>query len=325
MRICVIGEGMVELSRAGDAWRMGHGGDTLNTAVHLARFGFDVAYVTALGADPFSTDLRAAWAGEGLDTGLILTDPNRRPGLYAITTDAAGERSFTYWRGDSAARGMFDLPGAEAVLIRVAQADLICFSLITLAILPSAAQRRLLDVCRHARARGGRVAFDGNYRPSLWAGTGEAAAARDAAIACCDIGLPTLADEALLSGLRTGADVARHWSGLGAGEVVVKTGAAGCWLAGIGAVRTPGRLEPVDTSGAGDAFNAGYLAARLRGAGLRDAALAGHRLAGWVVMRPGAIPARDRDAPYDAADFPSNPAVFPGVAKPSVAKDAGPR
>ena len=103
MRVVVIGEGMLELSPVAEAWRLGHGGDTLNTAIHLARSGLDVAFVTALGDDPFSKGLRAAWAGEGLDTSLILADPSRRPGLYAISTDAAGERSFTYWRGESAA------------------------------------------------------------------------------------------------------------------------------------------------------------------------------------------------------------------------------
>ena len=126
--IIVVGEGMIELSRAGaDSWRLGYGGDTLNTAVHLARLGADVSYFTALGNDPFSEDLRQAWRSEGVDTSLILTDPSRRPGLYAITNDPDGERRFTYWRGESAARGLFALPGIDSALALVKEADLLVF------------------------------------------------------------------------------------------------------------------------------------------------------------------------------------------------------
>jgi 2-dehydro-3-deoxygluconokinase len=298
MRVVVLGEGMLELSQHGGGWQLGYGGDTLNTAIHLSRLGDDVAFVTALGSDPFSEELRAGWASEGLDLGLILTDPTRQPGLYAIRTDPQGERSFSYWRNDSAARGLFALDGVEAVLAAAEQADLFCYSLITLAILPPAAREALFAVCARVRRRGGRVAFDGNFRTRLWASLDEARSARDAAIACADIGLPTLEDEIALSGAEDADAVAAHWNRLGAAETIVKLGAEGCRLPDGRIVAPPARLEPVDTSGAGDAFNAGYLHARLAGAGLEDAALAGHRLAGWVITRPGAIPAPTSEAPY---------------------------
>lgn len=292
MRVVVAGEGMLELSRDAAGWRLGHGGDTLNTAIHLARAGIDTAYFTALGADPFSAELRAKWRDEGLDLSLVLTDPTRNPGLYAIDTDPQGERSFTYWRGESAARGMFDCAGIAAVPGQVAQADLLVFSLISLAVLPDASRERLIELARQVRAKGGRVAFDGNYRPRLWTGADEARRWRDAAIAVADIGLPTLEDEQAL-GADDAAAVAAHWQGLGCGEVVVKLGAGGCLLPGNGVIAPDAVLQPVDTSGAGDAFNAGYLAARLRGSDPAPAARAGHALAGWTIMRRGAIPPRD--------------------------------
>ena len=83
---------------------VGHGGDTINQALHLVRFGHDVAYLTVLGTDPFAGPMRAAWGREGMDTSLVLTDPDRATGLYAISIDAHGERRFSYWRSDSAAR-----------------------------------------------------------------------------------------------------------------------------------------------------------------------------------------------------------------------------
>lgn len=285
---------MLELARKGGDWQLGYGGDTLNTAIHLARAGHDVAYLTALGQDTFSADLKARWAHEGLDTGLVLAHPSRSTGLYAISTDTSGERSFTYWRDTSAAREMLSLPGSHAALAEAAKADLIAFSLITLAILPADRRADLLAVARMVRDRGGQVAFDGNYRARLWASPQAAGAARDAAIACATIGLPTLEDEqAIACSELAAAQVAAHWQGLGCRETIVKQGAEGCIVPGGACVPPPRMLSPVDTSGAGDAFNAGYLDARLRGATPTEAASRGHALASWTIMRPGAIPARD--------------------------------
>lgn len=293
MRAIFVGEAMLELSRDSDRWRLGYGGDTLNTAIHLARTGVDVAYLTALGDDPFSAEMKREWEIEGLDVSLVLTHPARHAGLYAIDTDAAGERSFTYWRDHAAAREMFDLPSMAGVLQAAERADLLAFSLITLAILPPNARAQLLALAGRVRANGGKVAFDGNYRPRLWNDPMEARVARDAAIACADIGLPTLEDEAALSGSRSAEEVAAHWQGIGCAETVVKLGAEGCRLPNGAIIAPAATLSPVDTSGAGDAFNAGYLGARLKGDPIEDAARAGHALAGWTIMRPGAIPRRD--------------------------------
>jgi 2-dehydro-3-deoxygluconokinase len=297
-RVVLAGEGMLEFSgnSAGNL-RQGYGGDTLNVAIHLTRLGVQAAYFSALGNDPLSTQLRRAWQLEGVDTRLVLSDPERRPGLYLIRTDDAGERTFFFWRSDSAARRMLSLPTSEAALAEVESADLFFYSLITLAILSPEGRDRLFEACHRIRANGGRVAFDGNYRPQLWASPAEAHAARERALTECDYGLPTLEDEHMLGETGDAQAIATHWMKLGVGEVVVKLGAAGC-LADGEIVPPPRQIVAVDTSGAGDAFDAAYLAARLRGTSTREASLAGHRLAAWVVQRPGAIPARDADAPY---------------------------
>ncbi|HEX3064094.1 MAG TPA: sugar kinase [Dongiaceae bacterium] len=281
---------MLELSGGPGSWMLGYGGDTLNTAIHLARAGHHVAFLTALGDDPFSLQLRRQWLAEGLDGTLMLQHPRRHAGLYAISVDAAGERSFTYWRENSAAREMFSLPETAAAVAAASTADLLYFSLITMAILPPEGRARLLALAKDVRSIGGKVAFDGNYRPRLWDTPAEAMAARDAAIGCADIGLPSLDDEAALSGASGADEVEGHWTGLGCAEVVVKDAAFGCHLAGGDILAPPAVLAPVDTSGAGDAFNAGYLGARMKGANVANAAAAGHALAGWTIMRPGAIP-----------------------------------
>jgi 2-dehydro-3-deoxygluconokinase len=288
---------MLELSRWGEGWALGHGGDTFNTAVHLVRQGYAVSYFTALGDDPFSHRLSTSLQAEGLDGSLVLTHPSRQVGFYAISTDDQGERHFTYWRDTSAAREMFALAGAAEARGRVAQCDLLFFSLISLAILPPLGREALLATAQEVRRRGGRVAFDANYRPALWPDDGEARAARDAAIAVTDIGLPTFDDESVLSGAKKPEDVTAYWQSLGCGECVVKLGTDGCRLPDGSQVLPERKLQSVDTSGAGDAFNAGYIASRLGGAEPAQAAAAGHRAAGWTIMRRGAIPPRDADYP----------------------------
>jgi 2-dehydro-3-deoxygluconokinase len=298
-RIVCAGEAMIELSSRGGAWEVGHGGDTINQALHLARFGHDVAYFTVLGCDPFAGPMRAAWGREGMDTSLVLTDPNRTTGLYAISIDSRGERQFSYWRSDSAARRLFANPAVTRAAQEAEKADVFVYSLISLAILPEDGREALLGLARAVRAGGGKVAFDGNYRPRLWQSPDEARLWRDWAAREADFGFPTLEDEEQIAGATIEpGDIAASWHAAGCGEVVVKLGAQGCLLPGGDMVPPHAALHPVDTSGAGDAFGAAYLSCRLRGGSPMDAARAGHELAAWVMMRNGAIPPRDHAAPY---------------------------
>src|ERR1700704_1138649 len=116
-RVASVGEGMIELSQAtGGLLARSYGGDTLNTAVYLARLGVSVDYVTALGDDPWSEEMVRAWEAEGVGTSLVVRVPGRLPGLYLISTDAAGQRTFYYWRDGAPARLLFDLPQTPAIV-----------------------------------------------------------------------------------------------------------------------------------------------------------------------------------------------------------------
>jgi 2-dehydro-3-deoxygluconokinase len=98
-RIACIGECMVELREEADGrLSRAYGGDTLNTAVYLARLGASVDYTTVLGDDPWSDEMIAGWQAEGIGTELVVRLSGRLPGLHVIQTDASGERRFSYWR-----------------------------------------------------------------------------------------------------------------------------------------------------------------------------------------------------------------------------------
>ncbi len=279
---------------------MHYGGDTLNTAIHLARLGCDVAFATAVGRDADSEALVEAWKGEGLDTSLVARHPSRTVGRYRIAVDEQGERSFSYDRNQSAAREMFAVDRFLDSLAAIEDAQCFMFSLISLAILPDEGRAQLLNQAAIAQIFG-EVVYDGNFRPALWENVETARHWHRHAIKMADIGLPTLEDEQAIRAADPVNDadkVAAYWNTLGSEEVLVKAGVKGCRLPDGAVLAPPEKLAPVDTSGAGDSFNAGYLASRLRGHGAREAAFAGHRLAGWTILRAGAIPPADAEAPY---------------------------
>jgi 2-dehydro-3-deoxygluconokinase len=303
MKVAIIGEAMLEYrSQPRTACGLTYGGDTLNTAIHMVRAGCETAYVTVLGRDPLSDALAKDWQCEGLDTRFVLRHATKQPGIYAIHVDSLGERSFTYWRDDSAARTLFDVPDIDLARDYVADADLLYFSHISLAILPTTGREALLDLANLVRARGGQVAYDSNFRPGLWDQVQSALTWSNSAIATASIGLPTAEDEQTMLGAEmTGEDITRRWQALGCREVIVKRGPAGPVIAadGISPFTYPcDPLPMVDSSGAGDAFNAGYLLARLRGQSPKAAAQCGHELAAWVISKPGAIPPWTEEAPY---------------------------
>lgn len=160
-RIVCFGEVMAELAdTAAERVAIGVGGDTFNTAVYLARSGFAVSYATALGCDPFSRRIRSRMLAEGIDDGLVLQSPDRACGLYAIEVDDRGERHFTYWRSQSAARAFFALEGSERVIAAMEGAGVLYLSGITLSLFPAVQQRRIADIAATVRAQGGQVVFD---------------------------------------------------------------------------------------------------------------------------------------------------------------------
>jgi len=292
MLIVCFGECMLELSGGVSApARLGFGGDTFNTAVYLARLGLTPSYLTAVGCDPYSEAMLAFWRSEGLATELALRCPDRLPGLYAVHVSTAGERRFYYWRRDSAARALFAAPGCDAALRTAGTADLLYLSGITLSLYTREERARLCDLAASVRRRGGEVAFDPNYRPAGWPTAEEARAALREFAPHVSVALPTLEDEQALWGGDAAAAVAR-WRGSGAREIVVKQGPLGALAATPefeGQVPVPAPITALDTTAAGDAFNAAYLASRLRRQPALEAVRLGHTLAGIVIQHPGAI------------------------------------
>jgi 2-dehydro-3-deoxygluconokinase len=293
-RVVAVGEVMIEMARGADnRFGMGCGGDTFNTAVYLARAGADVGYATALGDDQYSDAIMSLAAAEGVKTDLILRVPGREPGLYVAETDNKGERRFTYWREASPARELFELADWGRVAEGLMTARLVYFSGVTLSLYTNNALGRFLAVLELARQQGVKVAFDGNFRPRGWKGDlGRTRAVFTEALKRVDIALPTYDDEAVLWGDPSPEATVERMQAFGIGEIVVKNGPNSALVSAAGRqeyIPPPEVVVPVDTTAAGDSFNAGYMAARLAGESPAAAAGAAHRLAGEKIRHRGAI------------------------------------
>jgi 2-dehydro-3-deoxygluconokinase len=293
MRVLAIGECMAELAPAGGAgaFTLGFAGDTFNTAWYLARIApdVDVSYFTTVGDDAVSQDLRSFMQNSRINDAHVKTLKGATIGLYLIHLDN-GERSFSYWRDSSAAR---QLAVDQAALEKAMnEAEMIYFSGITLAILDPQSRENLFSALQTARASGKTIAFDTNLRPRLWSSVLEMKAMVMKAAALSDIVLPSYDDEAEWFGDSNSLATLDRYSKIGVAQIVVKNSAQPVVFQQAGQ-RGQVTVDPagdiVDTTAAGDSFNAGVLAGILNQADMASCIRQGCRLAGQVVQHKGAL------------------------------------
>jgi len=286
---------MLELSNESDgafgAQTLRFGGDTLNTAIYMARQGVSVDYVSALGDDKWSDEMLIAWQCEHVGTQLIAQVPNRVPGLYAIQTFANGEREFSYWRNESPARELFELEQNDGLLDQLMSFDYIYLSGITLSLYSEKVLERLWLFFANYKAQGGKLVFDSNYRPRNWPDATIARQCFDEVASYCEIVLPTLDDEQLFDASLTLKQCQAYYQNLGVKELVIKMGAEGCLVCTEDeTVLVPTMpVKAIDTTAAGDSFNGTYLASRMKGHSAKTSAKHAHQVAGTVVQYSGAI------------------------------------
>ncbi len=290
--VIALGECMGELRLSGSGVaEIGYAGDTFNTAVYLRRLGLDVAYASAVGrGDPFSVGIMSALAEEGVSRDLMVEAEGRLPGLYAIQRDEKGERSFFFWRSEAPARDYLALVDLDRLSAALKASDLIVVSAISLAVIGETGRKTLLELLAEASRSGVAVAFDTNYRIRLWSGSEVGRAAIEAVLPHCRYLSLSTEDVASFAGGDPDA-MARAWARKGVEVVLRREDRRIDVLSGesVEAFSAEPAINALDTTGAGDSFNAGYLATRLRGGSVREAVAVARRLAGVVVQHPGAI------------------------------------
>ncbi|MEG3219388.1 sugar kinase [Vibrio gigantis] len=308
--IAIIGECMIELNgKPFSSMHQTFGGDTLNAAVYLSRGceanldkdDIKVSYVTALGADPISKGMLERWQREGVSTDLVLQDSQRTPGLYLIQLDEAGERTFLYWRNQSAARYLLQHPDFNQIKQALRNVDMLFLSGITLAILPEQDRIELLNILVELKTQGVEIAFDSNFRPALWPQDENQTVKNSyqAMYTLTDLALVTFDDEQLIWGDTSPEQTIERLTQLGVKRCIVKLGADGCLIQDSGTASAPLAVPThpvenvVDTTSAGDSFNGGFLSAYLAGEDLVTSCQRGNTMAGVVIQHRGAIIAKE--------------------------------
>jgi 2-dehydro-3-deoxygluconokinase len=287
----IVGECMVEMSSRGQQlYYQTFAGDTYNTAVYFKRCNSveEVKYLTAIGNDDISQGLLEQMQHEGLATDLTLRSPDKTLGLYMINTDEKGERSFAYWRSDSAAKQIMSLLDPASL----GQPKSFFLSGISLAIVSDQDKQALLDLATTLKQQGCCIIFDPNYRPQLWQSAEHARVWTDKAYALADIAFPGCDDHKALYGHLNLTEVQQHVAALGVQEMVIKNGEHGIQIFSHGQhciVPAHRVTTVVDTTAAGDAFNGGYLAARFAGQNEQSAAGFAAKIAAYVIGHRGAI------------------------------------
>lgn len=293
----LIGECMIELQEIeSGVTQQTFGGDTLNTAIYMARLGrifpVEVDYVTALGRDSFSDKMVAFWEREGVGSGLVLRQEGESPGLYYIQLDENGERHFSYWRGEAAAKKCFEYDGSPELLKSLEKYDAIYLSGISIAILTSISRQRLFDRLQQLSATGTKIYLDYNYRPHLWGSDIHARAAYETILPCCNTVFVGLDELAAIHKVETAEAGHEYLATMGIRESVIRSGAEPCSIQSEGDVTEVDAEhvgKVVDTTAAGDSFSGSYLLARNSGCSVKQAAQAAHRMAAYVVKYKGAI------------------------------------
>jgi 2-dehydro-3-deoxygluconokinase len=262
-----MGEPMLEFSQlppAPDGRRLyleGFGGDTSNTAIAAARQGAKVGYITAVGADAAGDAFLQLWQSEGVDTTTVVRRPGLPTAVYFVMRREAGHE-FLFYRAGSAAASYrpADLPEAA-----IAGARIFYASGISQAISDSAADAvfRVMEV---ARGAGLAVAFDTNYRSSLWP-VARARAVIHAGAAEANYVFASQEDAEVLTGLRDPHAILDFYRALGPEIVILKQGVDGAILATAERrirIRPP-KVAALDSTGAGDALSGAFLARILAG------------------------------------------------------------
>lgn len=290
MDILSIGEPLMEFNEIqdpsrGNIYLPGFGGDTSNFAVAASRQGAEVGYFTRLGQDAFGDRFMDLWQREGIDTRLVIRDPNAPTGIYFVSHDENGHH-FTYYRKGSAASLLKPDEITESMILGT---KILHISGISQAISESSCDA-IFRAVEIARSNGIMVSYDANLRLKLWP-LARAKEVIEHTAALSDFFLPSFEDAEQLTGLRDENQIVDHYLQLGVKRIALKLGKKGVLVA------TPNerhrvegfKVGSVDATGAGDTFDGAFISQMLKGASLVEAARYANAAAAISTMGYGAV------------------------------------
>lgn len=261
INIISIGECMVELSTNlnlsyAESFQKYYGGDTICTAVAAARLGSKVGYITRVGTDHFKDFLMDSWQAENIDIGQVKLVEGFN-GVYFIARLESGEKEFAAYRRKTAATNLSINDISEAYL---KTANIIYSTGITQS-LSLSAREAVKKAFKLAKENNCTVAYDPNFRSRLWTPQ-EACEAMEEIIEYVDVVMLNAShDGEQLLDMSSPDKLIKYFWDKGVTMVAVKKGGEGCYIGYNGEIQhiLSEATELVDTTGAGDAFNGGFL------------------------------------------------------------------
>ena len=292
--VVTIGESMVQLTpvRSGLLRHAAQfdryvAGAASNVAIGLVRMGHRAGWISRVGADEFGACIRMNIRGEGVDTTQVMEDEEAPTGVYFKERRRPTRTRVHYYRRESAASRL--VPG-DLDADYIGQAEYLHLTGITPA-LSSTCRDTTWEAVRIAQEQGVAISLDPNVRSKLWSKE-EARTVLEELIPNVHTLLLGREEAVLLSGESNPVAGARKLMEKGPSEVVVRLEEEGACSIGPGG--DPLReeaisVDAVEVVGAGDAFNAGYLAGRLRGWQRERALRLGNVLGGLATTALGDV------------------------------------
>ena len=256
--------------------RFAAGGGAANSSSALARMGLNVGVFSKVGDDPNGAFLRSELGRCGVDTRGIRVDAAVTTPFTFVGVHADGERTFIHTPGANLSFSTADID-REALLA----ADFLLYH--DCWVLPALDGAPAAELLAEARRRGVTTLLD-----ECW-GLGPKRDVLECMIPHCDYVLLSRDDLRAVYADWQPDRIADHVLGLGAGTAGIKMGAAGSLVATAGGrERFPALpASVVDTTGAGDCWDAGFIAALARGEPLSRAARIGHACAACCIEHVG--------------------------------------
>lgn len=296
MSVLVVGDANVDLEirlpsgpgpevHANPEPRLFGGGSAANTAAALARLDVACRFVGTVGDDGYGRFAVASLEAAGVNTDALQTTSESPTVTVIAVTQPGGDRLIYVWPPSGGAHGaLLSAAAVEAV----AGAEWLHVSGICLRVSPS--RHAVLAAMERARADGVPVSFDLNLRLENWGWDDDFRDVVEAALERSDVVLGAASDEVeAMAGIDDPVEAATSLAGDDR-LVIARLGAEGAVASsGAGVVAVPGfEVAVLDTVGAGDAFNAGFIAARLRGSDVAGALRWGNAVAALSITQPGA-------------------------------------
>lgn len=299
-KIVSIGEAIVDLiavqpglHNETEAFQKFLGGAPLNTAIGAARLGCPTGVVTALGADMFGRFIAETLKANEVDTRNVVFRKGLRTSLAFVSNDAhTGERHFMFYRKPWAETADSSLDYTDFSQEYIRSAEILHISGFALSQEPS--RSAILRVVEEAKKKGITISLDPTLRLDVWNSVDEMQAVYEKAIGLADIA--SFSQEETEELLKTSNPSAAAETAIKHGVKIVglKRGGKGSVLAiddGTYIEADPVRVQPVDTTGAGDAWNAALLVGLVEKWPLEACPVIANAVGALVVTARGAITA----------------------------------